>query len=50
MTYIGLILSFLAALGTYISLSATGFGVLAVVPAFVVMIVVLSLFAPKLMT
>lgn len=48
MSYLGLLLSLLAALGTYASLSATGFGVLAVIPAFFVMVVVLAPFSPKL--
>lgn len=38
----------LAAAGTYASLAPSGFGSLAVVPAFFVAIVVLAPFAPRL--
>ena len=48
MTFIGYILAFLAAIGTYASLSATGVGALAVVPAFFAMALVLTPFARKL--
>lgn len=43
----GLVAS-LAAAGTYASLAPSGFGSLAVVPAFFVAIVVLAPFAPRL--
>jgi hypothetical protein len=45
--YIGYILAFIATLGTYASFSAAGFGALAVLPAFLVMIIVLTPFARK---
>lgn len=52
MTHIRLIastaLACLAAVGTYASLAPSGFGSLAVVPAFFVAIVVLAPFAPRL--
>ncbi len=42
------LLACLAAVGTYASLAPSGFGSLAVVPAFFVAIVVLAPFAPRL--
>lgn len=52
MTYFRLIassvLACLAAAGTYVALAPSGFGSLAVVPAFFVAIVVLAPFAPRL--
>ncbi len=42
------LLACLVAVGTYASLAPSGFGSLAVVPAFFVAIVVLAPFAPRL--